>query len=148
MRVILLKDINGLGKKYDVKEVKPGYARNFLIPKGLAKIATKHLLEWAKNQKEIESKKVEEELKEIQELASRLDGQEITFTVKVGEKEELYESITAQKIAEKLKEVGFEIKKNQIILPQPIKALGEFPIKVRFDHNLEVEVKVIIIGEK
>ena len=148
MRVILLQDIEKLGKKYDVKEVADGYARNFLIPQGLAKIATKENLKWLETQKEIEVKKAEEELKKVQKTASTIDGQEIIIPVKVGEEGQLFESITSQKIAEKLKELGFDIKKTQIDLIEPIKELGEFPVKIKFEHNLEAEIRIIIVEEK
>ena len=148
MRVILLKDVENLGKKYEIKEVKAGYARNFLIPKKLARPATKETLKWLEIQKEIAAKKAEEELKTIQDFVSQVDGLEVVFKVKIGEKGELFESITAQKISEKLKEMGFEIKKTQIDLPNPIKELGEFPVKIHFEHNLEAEIKVIVTEEK
>jgi len=148
MRVILLQDVEKLGKKYDIKEVADGYARNFLIPKGLAKPATEEALRWLATQKEIEAKKAEEDLKKVQEIASAVDDQEIIIPVKVGEQDELFESITAQGIAEKLKELGFDIKKTQIALSEPIKELGEFPVKIKFEHNLEAEIKVIVVEEK
>ena len=148
MRVILLKDIENLGKKYEVKEVKDGYARNFLFPKGLVKPATEENLKWLETQKEIEVKQAEEELKKIQDFASTIDGQELIIPVKIGEEEQLFESITAQKIYEKLKESGFEVKKSQIDLPEPIKELGEFPVKIKFEQNLEAEIKVIVVEEK
>ena len=148
MRVMLLQDIDKLGKKYDVKEVADGYARNLLIPKGLVKPATEEALAWSKTQKEIETKKAEEELKEIQERATAIDGQEIVISVKIGENSQLFESITSQRISERLKEVGFDIKKTQIVLIEPIKELGEFPVKIKFEHNLEAEIKLIITEEK
>lgn len=148
MRIILLQDIENLGKKYEIKEVKAGYARNFLIPKGLAKQATKNVLKWLEKQKEIEGEKAEEKLKKVQKIASAIDGQEVIIPVKIGEQNQLFESITSQKISEKLKELGFEIKKNQIELITPIKELGEFPIKIKFEYNLESEIKVIVIEEK
>ena len=148
MRVILLQDVENLGKKYDVKEVKDGYARNFLIPQGLAKPATEEALIWLETQKEIEAKKAEEDLKKIQELATAIDGQEIIIPLKVGEKEQLFETVTSQKISEKLKELGFDIKKSQIDLAQAIQELGEYPVKIKFEHNLETEIRVIIIEEK
>ena len=148
MRVVLLQDVENLGKKYDVKEVADGYARNFLIPKGLAKPLTEDALKWLEVQKEIEAKKAEEELKKVQEIASAIDGQEIIMPVKIGEENQLFESITNQKIAEKLKELGFDVKKNQIDLPEPIKEIGEFPVKIKFEHNLEAEIRVIVIEEK
>ncbi|MDO8424310.1 MAG: 50S ribosomal protein L9 [bacterium] len=148
MKVILLKDVKEIGKKHEVKEVKSGYARNFLFPRELAKAATPEALEWLETQKDIESKKAEEELKEIQDFASNVDGQEVIISVKIGDEGQLFESINVQKIVEKLKESGFEIKKSQIVLPSPIKELGEFPIKVKLEHNLEAEIKVIIAEEK
>lgn len=148
MRVILLKDVDGIGKKYEVREVKTGYARNFLFPKELAKPATRKALEWLEAQKEIAAKKAEKELKEVQDFASTVDGQEVVIPVKIGEEGQLFESVNDQKISEKLKGLGFEIKKAQIILPEPIKELGEFPIKVKLEHNLEAEIKVIITEEK
>lgn len=148
MRVILLQDVEKLGKKYEIKEVADGYAKNFLIPKGLVKIATPTVLKWLETQKEIEEKKAEEELKMAQELASNIDGQEVIIQTKIGEEGQLFESITHQRISEKLKELGFEIRKSQIDLPEPIKELGEFPVKIKFAHNLEVEIRVIVIEEK
>jgi len=148
MRIIFLKDVDKVGKKYEIKEVKNGYARNFLIPNGLAKPATKEAIVWLETQKEIEEKKSEKELKKTQEVASTFDGQEIIIPVKIGkERDQLFESITAQKISEKLKELGLEIKKNQIELPEPIKELGEYPVKIKFEHNLEAEIKVIVVTE-
>ena len=148
MRIILLQDVENLGKKYEVKEVADGYARNFLIPKGLAKPATKENLKWLETQKEIEVKKAEEELKKVEAVATNIDGQEIIIPVKIGEEGQLFESITSQKIYEKLKELGFEIKKSQIDLPEPIKELGEYPVKIKFEHNLEAEIKIIVVEEK
>lgn len=148
MKVILLKDIQDLGKKYEVKEVKNGHARNFLIPQGLAKTATKQALKWLKTKKESIEKEIEEDLKKEQEIASNLDGLELNISVKVGKEGQLFESINSQKIADKLKELGYEVKKSKIILEEPIKVLGEFPIKISLEHNLEVEVTVIIVEEK
>ncbi|MCJ7786748.1 50S ribosomal protein L9 [Patescibacteria group bacterium] len=148
MRVILLQDVENLGKKYEVKEVKAGYARNFLFPKGLAKLATKEVMSWLETQKEIEAKKDEEELKKVQEFASSMEGLEVVIPVKIGEEGQLFESINAQKISEKLKELSFKVKKSQIDLVEPFKELGEFPVKIKCEHNLEAEIKVIIVEEK
>jgi len=148
MKVVLLEDVEKLGKKFEVKEVSDGYARNYLIPKGLAKPATKEVLEWVKIQKEIEEKRAEQELKKVQAMATRVDGQEVVIPVKVGEEGQLYESVGAQKIWEELKKLGFGLKKSQIELEKPIKELGEFPVKVKFDHNLEAEIKVIVVEEE
>ncbi|MDO8663323.1 MAG: 50S ribosomal protein L9 [Candidatus Wildermuthbacteria bacterium] len=148
MRVILLKDVENLGKKHEIKEIKAGFARNFLIPRGQAKPATREALKWLGVQKEIEEKKAEGELKKFQDFASSLDGQEVSIAVKVNPEGRLFESITAQKISDKLKGLGFDVKKNQLDLSQPIKELGEFPIKLKLPHNLESEIKVIVTEEK
>ena len=97
--------------------------------------------------KEEEEKIAKEDFKRTQELIAQIDGQEVIVVVKVGEKGQLFESITTQKISEKIKELGFEVKAEQVELKQPIKELGEFPIKVKFEHNLEAEIKVIITTE-
>ena len=144
MKVILLKDVEKVGKKFEVKEVKNGFARNFLILKGLAKPATKEALEWLEVQKEIQGEKAEQDLKKAQEVASTIDDLEVVIPVRVGESDQLFESINSQKISEKLKEMGFDIKKSQIELAEPIKEIGEFPVKIKLEHNLEVEIRVIV----
>ncbi len=148
MKVILLQDVANLGKKHEVKEVKNGFARNFLIPQKLVKPATREALKWLENQKKIEEIKAEGDLKKVQEVASKLDGLEVVIPVKIGEDGQLFESINNQKIAEKLKELGFDVKKTQIGLENPIKESGEFPLKVGLEHNLEAEITVIVTREK
>lgn len=147
MKVILLKDVENVGKQFEIKEVADGHARNLLIPQGLVKPATKEALEWVEMQKDILSKKSEEELKGIQELASKLDDFELQIAMKVGDEGQLFEQLNSQKIADKLKELGFEVKKSQVKLEEPIKELGEFEVKLTFDHNLEAEIKVIVSEE-
>lgn len=148
MKVILLQDVEKLGKKLEIKEVKTGYARNFLIPNNLAKPATKEALKWLEMQKEILESKAVEELKKTQDVISQMDGLEVIISVKIGDEGQLFEKITAQKISEKLKEMGFDIKKSQMDLEKPLDAIGDFPIKVKFKDNLEAEIKVIITEEK
>lgn len=148
MKVILLQDVEKLGKKLEIKEVKTGYARNFLIPNNLAKPATKEALKWLEMQKEILESKAVEELKKTQDVISQMDGLEVIIPVKIGDEGQLFEKITAQKISEKLKEMGFDIKKSQMDLEKAFDAIGDFPIKVKFKDNLEAEIKVIITEEK
>ena len=81
-------------------------------------------------------------------MASEIDGLELTIPVRVGKEGQLFESITPQKISEALKGLGFKIKKSQIDLSEPIKELGEWVVKVKFEHNLEAEIRVIIVEEK
>jgi large subunit ribosomal protein L9 len=144
MKVILLKDVENLGKKYEVKEVKDGFARNFLIPKKLVKIATKENLKWLEEKKKELEKVAEEELKTVQKLATELDGREIIIELKKGEKGQLFQSINASYISKELQKLGFQIKKQQILLENKIKEPGEFPIKIKLPHNLEVEIKLIV----
>jgi len=147
MKVILLEDVEKVGKKYETKEVADGFARNSLLPKNLAKLATPEMVEWAKMQNELLEKKAEENLKKTQATASAIDGQEVAINVKIGPEGQLFESVTGQKIVERLKEMGFEVKKSQIDLAEPLRETGEYPIKVKLDHNLEAQVQVIISGE-
>ncbi len=143
-----MQNVEDLGKKYEVKDVKDGYARNFLFPEKLAKPATEEALKWLQDQKEVIAQEAEEDLKKSQELASKIDGVEVNVSVKVGDEGQLFESINSQKIAEAIKEMGFEVKKSQIELSSPIKELGEFPISIKLDHNLEAEIKLIVAAEE
>lgn len=148
MRVILLQDIPNIGKQYEIKQVKDGYARNFLFPKKLAEPATKTAIKKLEKIKEKKVLEAEQDLFLAQKTATRLDGQEMVFFVKTGEEGQLFEAISAQKIVAKLKEeMGIEIKKNQIILEKPIKEMGEFSIKINLDHQLEAKITVIVEPE-
>lgn len=148
MKVILLQDVKKVGKKYEVKEVADGYARNYLFSNKLAKEATQEALVWLEAQKETLEAKAGEALKKIQEAASRMGGLEVIIPVKVGDEGQLFESVGAQRVLEQLKSMGFDIKKAQIELEDPIKDIGEFPVKIKFEHNLEAEIRVIITEEK
>lgn len=147
MKIILLKDVEKLGQKGEVKKVADGYGRNYLIPNKLAVLATKSALAKLEEEKKMEAEKAEEELRFYQEIADQIDGLELEIPVKVGEKGKLFGAVTSSQIAEKIKEQGFEIKKEQIKLKEPIKELGEYEIIIEFPHNLEAEVKVIIVEE-
>ncbi len=147
MKVIFLKDVPGVGKKNTVGEVKDGYARNYLFPRGFAKKATKEMLRELRESQESSEKIAEEELKRFQDLAGRLDGNEVTIAVKLGKQGQMFDSVNAGKIQEGLKKLGFDVKKSQIMLVKSIKALGEFPVKIKFEHNLEAEITVTIVEE-
>jgi len=148
MKIVLLEDIDKLGKKYEIKEVADGYARNFLIPRGLAKLATAKNIKIAKIKKEEELRKAEEQLRKVQKMAAQIEGQEITISLKTGEKGQLFESVTSQMVSKKLAEMGFDIKKSQIEIPKPIKEIGEYPVKINFEHGLEAEIKLIVTEKK
>ncbi len=148
MKVILLQDIDKLGKKGDLKEVADGYARNLLFPKKMAVLANKSEILKLKKQKEIDKEKAEEELIHFQEIASQIDGFELEIPAKIGEDNKLFGAITVLKISEELKKNNFEIEKDQIKLEEPIKETGEYEIPIELPHNLEAKIKLIIIEEK
>ena len=148
MKVILLQDIENIGKKDDVKNVAAGFARNFLFPRKLAITATKKAIQENEKLKKEQEKKAEQELKTAQEIASKIDGLELEIKEKIDEKGQLYGSVNENTIIQALKEKGFNIKKKQIKIPQPIKEPGEHLANILFDHNLEAEIKLIVIEEK
>jgi len=148
MKVILLKDVEKLGKEGEIKEVTNGYARNFLIPNESAVLATKDQIAKLEELKEIKSKQSEKELVKFQELATQLDGLELEISVKVSEEEKLFGAITNIQIVEKLKEQGIIIDKEQVKLKDTIKEIGEYEINIQLPHNLEAKIKIIIVKEK
>ena len=148
MKVILMQDVDKIGKKFEIKSVADGYAKNFLIPKKLAQPATKNAEAWAKTQAEIAAKQTEIELKKTQEVASSMDGQEITVDVKTGDQDQLFEAVSAQKIADAMKKAGFTVDKDQVKIDQPIKDLGVFSVKIALPHNLEAEIKIEVVPQK
>jgi len=144
----MLKDVEAVGRKNEVREVADGYARNFLIPNGLAKQATESVVKQAEIEKEAIAKKAEADLKTFEEQASLLDGQEFEISAKIGENGKLFAAVTAAKVAKALKDRGFDVKRTQIRLDDPIKEVGEYDdILVEFPHGLEAKIKVIVVEE-
>jgi large subunit ribosomal protein L9 len=145
MELILIKDVEHLGKLGDVVNVKEGYARNYLLPRKLALEATetsKKVIE--KERLKIEKKK-EEGKKESEKLVKKLEKLSLTIPVQVGEKDKLYGSVTTQDISNLLKEEGFDIDKKKIELPTPIKALGIYNIKIKLASEITATVKVWVV---
>ena len=147
MKVILLQDVENLGKKWEVKEVANGYARNFLMPNKLVKPATDAELEEAERLRIKEEEHAKKELEGVEKLASKLDGYELKIRTKVGAEAQLYSSIGAKKTAAVLNEENFPVNEKQVKLDEPIKELGEFPVAIEFDHGLEIEIQVIVEAE-
>jgi len=148
MKIILIKDISNLGKKLEIKNVKPGYARNFLIPQNLAIPATKGNLKWQEKEISKEKEKEEKRTKEIQEMIARLKNLKLKVAVKVGEKEELFEKINSSKIVKILEKEGFKISKENVILKEPIKTIGEYTIPISFGENLKTKIKIKVAKDK
>ncbi|MDD4409807.1 MAG: 50S ribosomal protein L9 [Candidatus Pacebacteria bacterium] len=147
MKVILLKNVAGIGKANELKDVPNGYARNFLFPKKLAILATKDSVNTIEQKMKSDSLKNEKDLAHNKDLAERLKGYELNIRVKVGSEGQLFESVTKQKIADKLNEQGFGVDKNHIELEDHIKQKGTFPITIRLDHGFASEIRVVISEE-
>ena len=148
MKIILLKDIAKLGKKDDIKDVSDGYARNFLIPKGLAAPATSALFKESEARKAGEAARLQKELEAVKELAKKIGKVKLAIKAKANEEKELFGSVDPGQIAEALKGKGIEIGKNQIILEEPIKKLGDYKVKIDLGHETTAEVGLKVAAEK
>lgn len=145
MKVILLTDIKGLGKRGDIKEVAEGYARNFLFTKKFAEAAREGSLKKLENIKKKEIEKEQADLEKIQELAEQLSGKEIV--IKMKEKEgKLFGSVGAKDICKELKKEDIAIGEKSIILGSPLKEIGEYEVEVELTHGIEAFIKLIIEG--
>ena len=145
MKVILLKDVKGSGKTGAVVEVSDGFARNFLIPKGLAKAADASALNDLKNKEAARLHKIEVDKAEAREMADKLTGILVKIAAASGADGRLYGSITSQHVADALKaQGGVDIDKRKIVLPDPIKAYGKFEIPVKL-YASEIMGKINLI---
>ncbi len=147
MKVILLQNVENLGKKWDIKKVSDGYARNFLIPQNLVKPATESEIEQAEKLRAEAEAKAKKELESVESLVAKLDGYEVKIRVSVGDEGQLYAAVNAEVISSALEAEGFKISPKQINIKEPIKELGEFPVVIEFDHRLEAEIRVIVEAE-
>ena len=145
MKIILLSDIENLGESGDVIAVKPGYARNKLIPQGLALRASNRNIAVANENKRVAASKLERGNQALNVLAKKLSKVEITIEVKVGDEEKMFGSITNKDIHKELIDKGFEIEKNQISIEEPIKALGIYHINVKISKDITSDVKLYVI---
>tara|TARA_B100000287_G_scaffold82408_1_gene75078 strand:- start:220 stop:666 length:447 start_codon:yes stop_codon:yes gene_type:complete len=146
MEIILLTDINNLGESGDIVSVKSGFARNKLIPQGLALRASKKNIAIASERKKSLAAKIDRENQAMKILADRLGKTEITIEVKVGDEEKMFGSIKNKDIQKELLDKGFDdIKKNQIIIKEPIKALGIYHIQVKVFKDIFSDVKLYVI---
>ncbi len=149
MKVLLAQDVEKLGKAGEVKEVSGGYGRNFLLPKGLAMLATKGQVKQAEERLAAQQKRLQAARKDAEALAARIGGQTLRFTARVGELDRLYGSITSGDIAEKLKaQTGVEVDRRKIDLDEPIKRIGIYPIKVQLVAGLEPMINVVVEGQE
>ena len=145
MEVILLKDLEGLGSEGELVKVKPGFARNYLVPKGIALRASKSNLAVAEERRRIKEAKENRVEKINQVLIDKLTKTNITIEAQVGEEERIFGSVTAQDIQKSLEEKGITIDRSCILIEEPIKSLGVYNIPVKITVDLESEIKVYVI---
>jgi large subunit ribosomal protein L9 len=147
MEVILREDVQHLGKAGEVVKVKNGYARNYLLPQGLAYSAT------AANKKRVTfetdrlARRRAEERGAAETEAARLVDVRLTFVARVGEEEKLYGSVTASDIQRQLEDLGFHVDKRKVDLPEPIRELGEFRVGIKIHPEVRPEIVVTVVKE-
>lgn len=145
IKVILREDVSGIGRTGEVKQVKDGFARNFLLPRNLALVATDHNLKRIEaERKKIEDKLVSEK-KKAQDLAQRLANFSVTIAVEVNEEGKLYGSLTAQDIVKAVASEGIELDKKSVALEVPIKDLGIYDLEVKLYPEVVVKIKVWVV---
>jgi len=148
MRVILKHDVKGLGKAGQEAEVAEGYARNYLIPKGLAVEASKGNIKTLRHQEDVKKKKEARQLEEARRAAERLGAAYLAIRTKVGESGKLFGSVTAKDISESIKaQLGLEIDKKNIGLEEPIKSVGSYTVPIWLHQGVEVNLKVDVVAE-
>jgi large subunit ribosomal protein L9 len=145
MEVILLQDVEGLGSAGDIVNVKPGYARNYLAPRGLALRASKRNLAVAEEKKRVSESRKARLDKVNQELADALEKIELTIEMQVGEEEKLFGSVTTQDLHKALAEQDIEVERHNILLDEPIKALGVYDVPVKVSEDLQPNIKLYVI---
>lgn len=145
MKVLLTKDVEHLGVAGDIKEVSGGYGRNYLLPQGMAVIATRGAIKQAEERLSAQRKREAVLRQEAEVLAQRMAGVTLTFVERVGENDRLFGSVTASDIAEKLQAaIGVDIDRRRIELDEPIKRIGDFVVHYRVMTGVVAEVKVVV----
>lgn len=147
MKVILKEDVKSLGKAGEIVNVSDGYARNYLIPKGIALIADEKNIKAFELQKKRLLESIEKERSATKEFAERLKNLSLTIKAKAGEEGKLFGSITTMDISEALKREGIELDRKKIILQEPLKRIGEYRIPVKLPHDITSEFTLRVVNE-
>jgi large subunit ribosomal protein L9 len=147
MKIILLKEVQNLGHAGEIKEVAEGYARNFLIPKGLADVLSKHNLNVLEAQKRKHEKMLEKAKKDKVKLAKKITGQKFKIQAKADEKGSLYAKINAKAVAAELARQGFKIEDSEVKLPEAIKKTGEYEVELNLGGE-RVKIKVEVVNRR
>ncbi|HMV25401.1 50S ribosomal protein L9 [bacterium] len=145
MKVILKQNVDTLGQAGEIVDVKPGYARNFLVPKGFAMVATKANEAAFENEKRMIAARLAREKALAQEMVQKLEAISVTIPVATGEEDKLFGSVTSQDIAEYLAQQGHDIDKRKILLDEPIKALGLYNVDVKLFTDVIGKIKVWVV---
>ena len=149
MEVILLKDVPRLGRAGELRNVAPGYARNYLVPEGLATLVTKGALKQLELQSQAEARRMRQLEVEARELAAQLEGVTLTLTAKTGEEDRLYGSITSGDIADALEsEIGKSVDRRKIELEEPIRELGTYSVPFKLLSDLAPTIVVEVIKKE
>jgi len=147
VQLILREDVPSLGDAGELVSVKPGFARNYLVPQGKATVATEANIKELEHQKRVVAEKLAKEMKDLEASRSKLQAVELTVTARVGEEGKLFGSVTTAQIAELLAERGFEIDRRKIALAEPIKEAGEHVVPVQLRREFVAEVKLTVVPE-
>lgn len=147
MKVVLLKDVKGTGKKGEIKEVADGYAKNFLLKNGFAVIANASAVNENNRQKEAVAYHKEMEKQEAVKLGENLKEKKIVLKIKCGENGKTFGSVTAKEIAETLKKEGFDVDKRKIEVREPIKTVGEYQISIKLHSEVVVKINLEVVAE-
>lgn len=147
MQVILLQDVKGQGKKGDLIDVNEGYARNFLVKKGFAEVATPSKINDLKQKKAAADYHKAEEVKAMHALASELKGKTFTVKIKAGQNGKVFGSVTGANISDSLKAAGYDVDKKKIVLESPIKAVGTYDVELKLLEGISAKIKVQVAEE-
>ncbi|RUM90229.1 MAG: 50S ribosomal protein L9 [Thermovibrio sp.] len=149
MKVILIRDMENLGKVGDIVNVKDGYARNYLIPEGIALPATDSNVRRVKNELQSLRKKAERQIQRFKEIAEKLNQTRVTIEHEAGEEGKLFGSVTTSQIEKALHKAGFEdVEKKQIVLEKPIRETGTYEVKIHLFKDIEATVTVDVVPLK
>jgi large subunit ribosomal protein L9 len=147
MKVILRDDIEKLGTAGEAVTVRDGFARNFLVPRGLAYVASEGALRKIEHEMRQRSKIIEREKMSAQEFANSMEGVTVTIPMRVGEEDRLYGSVTSQMISDSLDNQGFKVDRRSIVLDEQIRTLGQHEVNIHLKHGVVGKVKVHVISE-
>ena len=148
MEVILRDHVENVGKRGEVVKVADGFARNFLLPRKLALLATEGNKKWVERERKIAEARDAEEKGAADAIAARLSALEISIARKVGESDQLYGSVTNADIADALKQKGFDVDRRKILLPDPLKALGQNTVPVKLHREVTAQLRVAVVKEE